>query len=411
MVHVFLFHRDLRLHDHRPLQECLSKPTLPVFVLDPRQVSSSQKVKIMSKKSVACLFQSLQELDQELWDRFQTRLIIQYGEYHKVLSFLHKKYSISHVYETKDYTPFAIHRESEIRKWCQEHGAGFTPMDDLYFFPPGTIRNKSGKVFQKFTPFYNTARQKPVPKPLGLVRGSFVKQTVSPLPLLQKVFRGLGASFPIWTKETLFHRGGRKEGMRLLQELGKNYKTTTLFRSGLSVHHHYGTISVRESYAASHRIPSSFREEFQRQLYWREFYANVMTFFKELYGHDPLDFQKPSPMSTSKDKLYRKWCEGTTGEKVVDAAMNQLRVEGFMPNRLRLICASWLVKDAGVPWRYGERYFANHLLDYDLTQNMLNWLWVAGGLPFAMAPFRRFNAILPSTKEADAYLQKYALLK
>lgn len=400
MTHVFLFHRDLRLHDHRPLQECLSKPTLPVFVLDPRQVSSGKNIKIMSIKSVACLFQSLQELDQELWERFHTRLFVQYGEYGKVLSDLHKKYTLSHVFETKDYTPFAIKREAELRQWCQEQGVGFTPIDDLYFFPPGTVRNKSGKVFQKFTPFYNTVRQKTIPKPLGLVRGSFVKQTISPLPLLVKVFKTLGGS---WSEETLLYRGGRKEGLRLLQELGKNYKTTTLFRSGLSVHHHYGTISVRESYAASSRIPSSFREEFQRQLYWREFYANVMTFFQELYGHGPLDFQKPPPLSSSKRNLYMKWCQGKTGEAVVDAAMNELRGEGFMPNRLRLICASWLVKDAGVPWRYGERYFANHLLDYDLTQNMLNWLWVAGGLPFAMAPFRRFNAVLPATEETETY--------
>lgn len=410
MPNVFLFHRDLRLHDHRPLQQCLSQETIPVFVLDPFQVSTG--VKIMSIKSIACLFQSLVELDVELWERFQARLCIKQGSYPSILSELNKAHGITHVFETKDYTPYARKREAEIRKWCDRNGVGFTSVDDLYFFPPGTILNQSGKVYQKFTPFYNKASRLTIPRPLRVVRGKFrTEPTSSPVSkILERVWKQLGSASSTWKMETRLHQGGRSEGLRLLKHLKQNYQITSLYRSGLSVHHHYGTISVRESYHASLSISDPSMEEFRRQLFWREFYGNLICYFKELYGSDPLEYQKPNIKSLDQDKkkLLKKWCQGKTGVKVVDAAMNQLNTEGFIPNRLRLLCASWLIKDAGVPWRWGERYFANHLLDYDFTQNMLNWLWVAGGLPFAMAPFRRFNPELPSTKDNLAYLERWS---
>lgn len=404
MWNVFLFHRDLRLADHRPLQHCLSfgLPVLPLFVFDKRQVGPQAPIR--SIKSMACLFQSLQELEEGLSSRYNSRLCVAYGDVAKVLQSIHNQHAIHSVVETNDYTPFARARQESIQSWCHQNRVDHVLMDDLYLFPPGTIRNQSGRVFQKFTPFYNILSKKEIPKPLGAVRGKFVHvQVQTPYTVsLEGLYKRLCPGRPHWTKEQRKYQGGREEGLWLLRHLPRDYDTprSLLEKSGLSVHHHYGTVSVRESYARAGQLIRKGHaglKEFQRQLCWRDFYANIMAYFKELYHTDPLAFQSPPPLSPKKKILLDKWCKGTTGIAIIDAAMNQLNTEGFMPNRFRMVVASWLIKDMGIPWRYGERYFANHLLDYDLTQNMLNWVWVASVLPFASAPFRRFSTenVLP----------------
>jgi deoxyribodipyrimidine photo-lyase len=393
MFNLFLFHRDLRLVDHRPLQQCLSYklPVIPLFVLEKPQVDP--KVPIRSIKSLACLFQSLEELDQEFRSHYQSNLCIMYGEIEKVLSNLLQKKKLHTIVETRDYTPFAVKRQEKIAGWCKKNNLHHVLVEDLYFFPPGTIRNQSGKIYQKFTPFYNIISKKEIPKPTGRVRGgkfhSFETNS------LTDIYKQLNPHQPDWKKEQRKYQGGRKEGLTLLQNLPLDYDVSkSLEKSGLSVHHHYGTVSVRESYErASQLIQRKHAKlyEFQRQLFWRDFYGNLMAFFKDLYHTDPIQFQAPKPLSGKKKLILEKWCQGTTQIPIIDAAMNQLNTEGFMPNRMRMIVASWLIKDMKIPWRHGEQYFANHLLDYDLTQNMMNWIWVASVLPFASAPFRRFS--------------------
>lgn len=394
MLNVFVFHRDLRLVDHRPLQYCLSLglPVLPLFVLTPQQ--TDRNIAIRSIKSLACLFQSLEELDTALRSRHNTPLCVVYGNDVSILEKIHQQYTIHTIVETRDYTPFALKRQQQTSDWCEKNNMQHELIDDLYFFPPGTIRNQSGKIFQKFTPFYKIISKKEIPKPLGHVRGTFFQLDASfYTPLLQLYHH---SSDGHWKEEERKYQGGRKEGLRLLKQLPYHYDHLKHFEnhSGLSVHHHYGTISVRESYARAEqliRTKHALLKEFQRQLFWRDYYANIMCFFNELYHTDPLSFQLPLKLSKRKQEIFQQWCDGKTGVAIIDDAMHRLNREGFMPNRMRLITASWLVKDMGVPWRYGERYFANHLLDYDLTQNMMNWIWVASVLPFASAPFRRFS--------------------
>jgi deoxyribodipyrimidine photo-lyase len=117
-----------------------------------------------------------------------------------------------------------------------------------------------------------------------------------------------------------------------------------------------------------------------------------MADFIGLYGVEPYEFEKDGPaLSDAKRKVWRNWCNGTTGIPIIDAAMNQLLRTGFMHNRMRMLVASWLVKDQGIHWRLGERFFAEHLVDYDATQNMMNWANVASRLPFGAASFRRLD--------------------
>ena len=134
------------------------------------------------------------------------------------------------------------------------------------------------------------------------------------------------------------------------------------------------------------------QEAFRRQLYWRDFYGQIMAFFEELYGVDPWAFQAPKGWRSERERtVFEAWSRGETGVPLVDAGIRQMLRTGFMHNRARLVVASWLVKDMGVQWRWGERFFAQHLVDYDPAQNMMNWIWIASVLPFASAPFRRHD--------------------
>jgi deoxyribodipyrimidine photo-lyase len=176
----------------------------------------------------------------------------------------------------------------------------------------------------------------------------------------------------------------------------------------LSAHNHFGTLSIREVYARGKKLGLT---EFVRQLWWRDFYGHIMADFKTLYGVDAYEFQKMPAREPSEKakKAFRDWCEAKTGVPLVDAGMNQLLRTGYMHNRVRLVVASWLVKDMGVHWRLGERFFARHLVDYDPAQNMMNWIWVASVLPFAQAPFRRIDAYKTAEKfDADGeYVKKW----
>jgi len=162
--------------------------------------------------------------------------------------------------------------------------------------------------------------------------------------------------------------------------------------SGLSVHHHNGTVSMRESWWAGQGIPA-----FQRQLLWRDFYGHLVAAWDLLYGekygglHSWL-IARPS-LSIRKAAQFEAWCRGETGIPLVDAAMRQLNETGFMHNRGRLVVASVLGRDWGIPWQWGAGYFAEKLADYDYVQNTMNWLHVVEHFPFSQAPFRRHDPL------------------
>ena len=372
-VIVFLFHRDLRLEDNLPLQKALDRgkelgcPVLPVFIFTPQQVGKKAPVK--SVKSIACLFQSLEDLDDDLQKKYKSGLCVLYEDNLSALRKIQKNWKIQALYETKDYTPFAKQREAEEEKFCRGIDAEFEAIDYLYMFAPGEILNKSGKYYQKFTPFYNSCLHKKVPKPEGWVKGNFVERKKA----MSLAFSLKDMIGKILTKqerdEPKQQKGGRKEGLQLLHSIPKNYDTThnqlAKETSHLSVHHHYGTVSIRESYTMSHGI-----KEFQRQLFWRDFYGQLMYVFDEYYHKKMGEWIQERPkLSKEQKELYEAWKEGETGLELLDAGMKQLNSSGFMHNRTRLVCASVLCKDWKLPWQYGAGYFAEKLLDYDFTQN------------------------------------------
>jgi deoxyribodipyrimidine photo-lyase len=194
----------------------------------------------------------------------------------------------------------------------------------------------------------------------------------------------------------LFRKGGRKEALKILNKISKlkNYgedrdipaKQGT---SGLSAHHKFGTVSVRETFWAA-REQFELTHPFISQLYWRDFFHHIAFHFPKVFGHA---FQeKFEDVEWDEDEeRFAAWCEGRTGFPIVDAAMRELNTTGYMHNRCRMIVASFLVKDLLLDWRKGERYFATQLVDYDPCVNNGSWQWAASTGCDAQPYFRIFN--------------------
>lgn len=399
MAAVMLFHRDLRIIDHNALQQAKEYgKVLPLFVFTPEQVSTKNVLR--STNSIQFMIQSLKELEEEI-SKQGGKLYLGYGKTLDILKQIHKTTSFTALVETADYTPYAKLRTKELSDWCAKEGVEYKAVDDSYLLPPGTIKTGSGKTFQKFTPFYEAARRKEIPaaKAAGKI----------PFTLLHKQGKGtrkvrraswettleeMAAKFISFENKELAVKGGRKEGLELIRSIPENYAKThnipVIPTSLLSAHNHFGTVSIREVYHAA-----KGNTEFIRQLWWRDFYGNIMADFETLYGIGAYEFQKDEwekPLSQEKKHWLELWKKGETGVRLVDAGMKQLLRTGWMHNRVRLVVASWLTKDMKIHWRHGERFFAQHLVDYDATQNMMNWIWVASELPFASAPFRKISA-------------------
>jgi deoxyribodipyrimidine photo-lyase len=420
---VFLFHRDLRIVDHRGLRFAAAQAqasgarVLPLFVFTPEQVSDKNKLR--SVNSIQFMLASLEELAAAIRGDGGS-LVFAYGETPTVLQALHRRFSLKGVVETRDYTPYAKQREAAIADLCRRIGVTHTLVDDSYLLAPGSVKNRTGRTFQKFTPFYETVRHKVIPRPLPKVAAMpwFRGGSAGGRPQTRRASRPTAPRTPFRfpfqvTLEQMTRRytphpnphiavkGGRSEGLALLRAIPRDYaaihdvpaKRTSM----LSAHNHYGTVSIREVY---HRGKALGLTAFVRQLWWRDFYGHIMADFETLYNTDPYEFQKhpPRPLGPQQKEDFKAWCEGTTGVPLVDAGMRELLTTGYMHNRVRLVVASWLIKDKGVHWRLGERFFAQHLVDYDATQNMMNWIWVASVLPFAQAPFRKIDAYRTADK-------------
>ena len=401
---LFIFRRDLRLEDHKPLQAALDYASdndavvLPMFIFSKDQVKSTKNF-TPSRNSINCLFQSLEELDKTLKSKYKTKLHIFYDDDVSVISQISKNHEIYAIFETMDYTPYAKERSLKISKYCDTQEIEYQTIEYLYLIDFEIMKAKFGKIYQKFTPFYNAALKISIPKPDGFVKGPFIKSKTLKSKTLTSIKNEIFKNVKL-SKSILIH-GGRSEGLKFLKNLKsiKNYDTIRnqlpLYTSNLSVHHHYGTVSIRESYYEAQKLVNAGAKglkEFQRQLFWRDFYGALCANFDKLYKKNLLNLVKERPkLSPKKMKLFNDWCNGTTGIDIVDASMNQLNENGFMHNRGRLLCASILCKTWQVNWQYGAGYFAEKLVDYDFTQNTMNWLFVSGGYPFSEPPFRKVN--------------------
>lgn len=384
---LFIFRRDLRIFDNTGLINASSKgQIIPIFIFDPRQI---EKNEYFSSNAFEFLINSLKELEREIEEE-EGKISFFYGQMDSIILKILQKEKIKAVYTNRDCTPFSKERDIKIREICNEAGVEFNQADDLFLTNISQIKKEDGKPYTVYTHFLKRAFQIPVKKP-QYFRGQFSKQKMNGSIEIGQIK---------YTKnEKLKLKGGRTEALELLQKAVKieNYTEKRNIpeldiTTHLSAHNKFGTISIRESYYAL-----ANQEQMVKELYWRDFFSSIAENFPKVFKGSFREKYDKVIWNKSPQKL-NAWKEGKTGYPIVDAGMRELNETGFMHNRVRMICASFLVKDLHINWRDGERYFAQKLIDYDPSVNNGNWQWCASTGCDAQPYFRIFNPKLQQEK-------------
>jgi len=392
MTHIFIFHRDLRFIDNTALihqfkQINVSDTIQPIFIFTPEQIDPG-KNKYFSNASVQFMIESLVELAEDI-AKIGGQLLFFYGHTLDVLKNLHSRKHISTIAYNSDYTPYATKRDTELRNWAKQNNIACYEREDypLYDILDGQTLKKDGTPFKVFTPFKNHCLLECSIRPIDPFHSYRFE--------LQKMKEYIESEFhfpidklhSLYTANPLINvRGGRRAGLSILKnalnwsayDTNRDkliYKTTFL-----SAYNHFSTVSIREVYRAFRDNDSLINE-----LIWRDFYMNItLSFPYILDGQISRKENMPYKLSYSSIKwknnnlYFKQWCQGQTGVPIIDAAMIQLNTTGFMHNRARMIVASFLTKDLHIDWRWGEKYFASKLVDYNAMSNSGGWQWSAG---------------------------------
>lgn len=403
---LFIFRRDLRIQDNKGLIEACrnSKKVHLCFIFTPEQVGSNNKYR--SDNAIQFMIESLSDLEKEI-KKTGGMLNIFYDTNENVIKKLIKKLKLDSIYFNEDVSPYAKKRDASIKKICKKEDLECIINQDYYLHDFSSIKTGAGTTYTKFTPFYNKASKLQVDKPIYLKSYCFSNESLSNLSL-NKLYIELTTP-----NEHKLVIGGRENAMKIVNSIPKfsNYEKvrndlsdeTTL----LSAYIKFGCVSIREIY---HKMRDKLgkNDGLIRQLYWRDFYANILYEFPQVLG----SAMKPKYNAIKWDKntnLLRAWKEGKTGFPIVDAGMRELNSTGYMHNRARLITASFLIKTLLIDWQEGEKYFAQHLSDYDPASNNGNWQWVASTGADSQPYFRIFNPWSQSEKhDKDAvYIKKW----
>lgn len=393
---LFIFRRDLRLIDNTGLIKATaeSQAVIPLFIADNQQLGDENGYR--STKCIQFMLESLQDLDSEL-QKQQSRLVIEQGNPTEIVEKYITVHHVNAVYCNRDYTPFAQQRDHQIAAICQQYGIPFHCSDDALINAPHTVTKRDGSSYTMFTPFYRCAQKIDCLEPNTISCQSWHRSTI---PQSQTI-EALTSQLPPVTIKPLVE-GGRTACTKLLSTLATaRYANDRDIPAAdgtthLSAYLKFTLYSPREILYAlrnQHHAP----EALIRQLYWRDFFTQIAFFFPHVFQgafHREYDH---IPWCTN-EAYFKRWCEGTTGFPIVDAGMRQLNKTGWMHNRARLITASFLTKDLHIDWRWGERYFAQQLIDYDPAVNNGNWQWVAGTGCDAQPYFRIFNPWLQQRK-------------
>lgn len=405
---ICIFRRDLRITDHPALSHALkeSEQVLPVFFFDPRQIGSKNKYR--STHAIQFMLESLDDLEEQLQKK-GGKLFCFSGKPEDILIQICKEYTIDAVFFNEDYTPFALKRDKAIQDSCKKHDINCYVFMDVLLCNPEDIKTKQNTVYGMFTPFYKTASKNEVNAPLPWQKGTFYKPKITEALQKKDIWNFLEE--PI--NKNLATRGGSCEAKKLLTKLSslKNYAKTrnipSFDTSLLSAHLKFGTVSIRQVY---YTILDLFgpKHPFLIQLYWRNFFSYLALYNPTMFG-SCLKEKYNKLTWENNTHLFKLWKEGKTGFPIVDAGMRQLNSSGFMHNRIRMITASFLIKDLHIDWQWGEQYFAQQLTDYDAAVNNGNWQWSASVGIDSQPYFRIFNPWLGQKKfDPDClYIKKW----
>lgn len=397
MTDVMWFRHDLRLEDQTALYHAMkqSKELILLFHVNPTQF-------IDNSFNHQAFFQAVKFFQSEVNEHLHLQIL--YGDILECFTRLKALVpSWDHVYFNADDSGFGLQRDGDMKRFFEAHHIKVHAYFDHYLHAAQLIKNQSGQSYKVFTPYYNRWKEmiKPTPLQVSLEPSIVIKHVLFPQD--EADFSALCDGLP----EKNFYKFGTKAAKQSLKTFISEhlacYETDRDFpavsgTSHLSSYLRTGEISIRTVWSMVEQAPNSIgKQTFQKELCWRDFYHMIYT-ENPNQKNEPIkkEFQYIQWHQSEID--FQKWCQGQTGYPIIDAAMKQLNETGLMHNRLRMIVASFLIKDLLIDWRKGERYFQQQLIDYSAASNIGGWQWAASTGTDAVPYFRIFNPVIQSEK-------------
>lgn len=379
--------RDLRLNDNAALYQALKGPytVLILFIFDTKILS---KLSNKEDPRITFIHQTLQGIHKELATH-QSTVVVKHGTPEKVWAEILKTYKVKAVYTNHDYEPNAIERDDTLAEYLASEQIEFKTFKDQVIFEKNEILKADGRPYTVFTPYFNQWRSKLnefyiKSYPSTKYFNNLLKIAPHPIPTLAEIgFKQSSQKFPstsFKSKLTDYEHKRDFPGIDATTHIG--------------LHLRFGTISIRE---AAQQALKQGADKWLSELAWRDFYMMILWHFPRIVNQS----FKPAYDNIkwlNNESDYEAWCQGKTGYPLVDAGMRQLNQTGYMHNRVRMVVASFLTKHLLIDWRWGEAYFAEKLLDYEMASNIGGWQWSCGCGNDAAPYFRVFNPELQAKK-------------
>ena len=397
------FRRDLRLNDHAALCRALqqSDQVHCVFVFD---TDILDQLGDKQDRRVEFIWHSVRELQQSLQQHGSTLRVL-HGKPHILIPALAHELGIQAVFSNRDYEPDAVLRDASVETALRHAGIAFHQYKDQVIFEQAEILTAANTPFSVFTPYKNAWLKKledvdTRPYPAEDYPGNLARAASTFMPDL------VALGFAPTNFLSLALPTGESGAHQLFGDFCRRisrYKEARDFPavkgvSYLSAHLRFGTISIRRLVDFARHAEGVGAQTWLSELIWREFYQMVLHHHPHVAREQAFRAQFNALEFGNDAQKFSAWCEARTGFPLIDAAMRQLNQSGYMHNRLRMVTASFLVKDLHIDWRWGERYFARHLLDFDLAANNGGWQWAASTGCDAQPWFRIFNPVTQSEK-------------
>ena len=387
-VNVFWFRRDLRLDDNVGFCKALQgkHPVLPIFIFDSEILGKLSK----DDARVTFIHDSLQGMQREL-SKFKSSIGMYLGNPLDVFQSILADFDVQNVITNRDYEPYARERDTNIKNFLEERNIGFYTFKDQVIFEKDEIVKSDGNPYVVYTPYMKRWKAKFDSKvditdndPSKYVNNLLHDSNLPQLTLEEIGFQRSNIKvLPYNVGSTLISTYEAKRNFPAVEGTSR-----------LGPHLRFGTVSIRKMVQ---KATAETNEIFWQELIWREFFMQILWHFPHTHKkafkpkYDRIDWRND-------EGEFEKWKNGTTGYALVDAGMRELNTTGYMHNRVRMLVASFLCKHLLIDWRWGEAYFAERLLDYEMSSNVGNWQWAAGSGVDAAPYFRIFNPITQVTK-------------
>lgn len=380
MMDIFWHRRDLRIEDNSGLYKALTEGSevQPIFIFDKNildELPEDDQRVLFIHNHISALKEKYQKEGSDLW--------VFYDSPAELFNKLIKEHELSCVYTNRDYEPYAIKRDKAIYKLLDENGIQFKGAKDHVIFEKSEVVKDDGEPYKVFTPYMKKWKS-------ALISSSFEAYKS------EEALSNLNRSKQKTELPTLKEMGFSDEqkidfpSAKVDSKIIEKYHETRDIpakkgTTRMSVHLRFGTISIRALAKKARK-----NEKYLNELIWRDFYQMIIHHFPESVNNAFKEKYDAVPWENNEEH-FKKWCEGKTGYPIVDAGMRELNKTGFMHNRVRMIVASFLTKHLLIDWRWGEAYFAEKLLDFELASNVGGWQWAASSGVDAQPYFRVFN--------------------